>query len=295
MMKMRVCVVVALAAIAAGAAAESGCRNTASTAPTNIPTAPTNVPAAPANIVSVAILPAQSILTLPGETTGLRVIATLTNGTLDITSQAVWSTDNPLVATVTSNGVVTAIGFGTAKISAALPPTLYAAGPAPVEIDVIDKSEIVGNYRLTFNASKSCQLPPEAMSRTYTAAITQTRAGISVVLTGATFWKAPGDIAWNTIYVELHPDSVTFKVFDIDFAFYEGGGIAEQFADNEYLAFYGTGQAPALAPSFTAMFAGTVSIVAPPLVSDTFGVIATCAAPDHQLVFRRISGVSAAR
>lgn len=295
MVKMRLYVAVALAAMAAGAAGETGCRKAASTAPMNVPTAPTNTPATGTNIVSVAIVPGQSIVSVPGEVTALTVVANVTNGTLDVTSRAVWSTDNRLVATVDSNGVVTAIGYGAATISATLPTLPNVAPPQPVEIDVVDKSKVAGSYRLTFNASKSCRLPSQAMSRSYDAAISLTNGRIKIVLSGANFWTGPGTIQWNTIYVELHPDSVTFKVFDIDFAFYEGGGIVEQLADNEYLAFYGTGQAPALTPSFSVAFAGTVSIVAPPLISDTYGVIATCAAPDHQLVFTRTSSVSTVR
>src|SRR5205807_775737 len=113
-------------------------------------------------------------------------------------------------------------------------------------------------------------------------------------LSGANFWISRG-IVWNMLFVDLHADSVTFKVYDIDFAFYEGGGIAEQLAENEYLAFYGTGEALAISSSFSVRFAGTVSIVAAPLISDTYGVIATRTAPDHQLVIARISGLSAVR
>lgn len=148
---------------------------------------------------------------------------------------------------------------------------------------------VAGLYAVTFTASKSCQLPSEAMSRTYSATITPTSGGLTAVLSGAQFWTGFHGIVWNTMFLELHGDSVILKVNDIDYAFYYGAGIAEQLTDSEVLVFYGTGEAPALASSFTVTFAGTVSLATPPLISDTHGLVATCAAPDHQLVFTRIS------
>jgi hypothetical protein len=293
MMKVRWYVVVALAGIAAAAAVEYGCHRAAPAAPTDTTPRVSGPTGSTPQVVSVAIRADSTVLSLPGQTS-LSAIEAFSNGTSDVISKPLWSSDNTRVATVASNGLVTAIGYGTARISATLPSLPNVPPPTPVEISVIDTGQVLGIYRMTLNTSKSCQLPREAMSRTYTATMSLVQGRIRVTLSGANFWS-PRGIVWNMLLVDLHADSVTFKVFDIDFAFYEGGGIAEQLAENEYLAFYGTGEAPAISSSFSATFAGTVSIVAPPLVDDTYNVITTCTAPDHQLVFARVSGLPAVR
>lgn len=57
----------------------------------------------------------------PNQVTQLRAVAKYSDGsTQDQTSAATWSSSNNLVATVTSGGLVTAVGFGTVDITASL-------------------------------------------------------------------------------------------------------------------------------------------------------------------------------
>jgi len=54
-----------------------------------------------------------------GETTQLTAVATFPDKTVrDVTSEAGWTSENESVATVSSSGVVTAVGFGAAQIDA---------------------------------------------------------------------------------------------------------------------------------------------------------------------------------
>lgn len=257
------------------------------------PAAPTDISS---RITGVTIRADSTQLTFPGQMS-VTAVAMLPNGTLDVTARAVWNSDDPRVAIIAPGGLVTAVGYGTARISATLPSLPNVAAPIPVEITVLDTRAIVGLYRVALNASKSCQLPAEAMSRTYTATMSEANVAVKITLSGPHFWTTDKGMVWNTLFLDLRPNSVIFKVNDIDSALpgpdqFGGGAIAEQLPDSEYLAFYGTGEAPALSASFTAIFAGTISVIAPPLISDTYGLIATCTAADHQLVFTRIAGDS---
>src|ERR1700722_13314783 len=62
---------------------------------------------------------AASATLTPGATTRLEITATEPDGTtVDVTAQAAFTTSNPKVATVDSNGIVTAVAPGTAVITA---------------------------------------------------------------------------------------------------------------------------------------------------------------------------------
>ena len=70
------------------------------------------------SVVSVSITGAAT-LTDAAETSQLTATATLADGaTLDVTSSATWVSSNSEVATVSADGLVTAVGAGTATISA---------------------------------------------------------------------------------------------------------------------------------------------------------------------------------
>src|SRR6059058_4153315 len=98
-MKVRWYVVVALAGIAAAAAGASGCRRAAPAGPTDITPRVSSATGNTSQVLSVAIRADSAVLTLPGQTS-LSAIEVLSNGTLDVTSGAVWSSDNTRVATV---------------------------------------------------------------------------------------------------------------------------------------------------------------------------------------------------
>lgn len=80
------------------------------------PTQPT--PQTPVTVSSVAVT-GTSDLTAKGATTQLTATATMSNGTTENrTSTATWQSDNAAVASVSSQGVVTAVATGDATISA---------------------------------------------------------------------------------------------------------------------------------------------------------------------------------
>ena len=80
------------------------------------PTQPSTPP--PATVTSVAITGSNSF-TEKGETAQLTATATLSNGTTENrTSTATWQSDNPAVATVSAQGLVTAVSNGDTSINA---------------------------------------------------------------------------------------------------------------------------------------------------------------------------------
>jgi hypothetical protein len=127
------------------------------------------------------------------------------------------------------------------------------------------------------------------------ATISPISGGLRVTLSGANFWVSSNQVVWNTFSLEPSDGGYLFDIMDINVAFYYGGGIAEMLAPDESVAFYGSGTLQPATPSFAATFAGTVSLFTPPLVGDTYGLVATCAAADHQLVFTRTADLSAVR
>jgi len=80
------------------------------------PTTPTQ-PAATVN--SVTVSGSTSTLTAKGQTCQLKATANMSNQTTqDVTSQATWQSDNSGIASVSSGGLVTAVGNGEATITA---------------------------------------------------------------------------------------------------------------------------------------------------------------------------------
>ncbi len=80
------------------------------------PTTPSQ-PAATVN--SVTVSGSTSTLTAKGQTCQLKATANMSNQTTqDVTSQATWQTDNSGIASVSSGGLVTAVGNGEATITA---------------------------------------------------------------------------------------------------------------------------------------------------------------------------------
>ncbi|MDP2388947.1 MAG: Ig-like domain-containing protein, partial [Acidobacteriota bacterium] len=59
----------------------------------------------------------ETTLVAISQTTQLRAVAALSNATTqDVTAQATWTSSNPGVATVSSSGLVTVMGFGGVEI-----------------------------------------------------------------------------------------------------------------------------------------------------------------------------------
>ena len=153
-------------------------------------------------------------------------------------------------------------------------PAPIASGPTVIPPA---SSAIDGVYRLTFTAAPSCQLPDDAMRRTYTATIKTAKA----TLTGAQFWRDGYCGLMNSFDVYVAGNTVMFSDYAGDC------GIIEQLSNMRYLKMWGTAKATAAAP-ISAAFDATVAVTAPD-GSNESKPIAACAASDHQLVFERMA------
>jgi hypothetical protein len=81
--------------------------------------------AASPNLVSIQITPSNSTLINPGDTVQLKAMGTYTHGrhpaeTLDVTNQVAWASSNEGTATISSDGIATAVTAGTTSISASM-------------------------------------------------------------------------------------------------------------------------------------------------------------------------------
>ncbi len=92
-----------------------------------------------AAVNSVSITPAQVSLTV-GTTQGLALTAAIADGTTAyLSTQATWTSSNPAVATVSSDGIVTALAPGTAQITGA-----YGGQTATSAVTVLDPRNAPG-------------------------------------------------------------------------------------------------------------------------------------------------------
>jgi Big-like domain-containing protein len=86
----------------------------------NPTTGPSTVPAGQSSPISLTVNGRKSLAAI-GETSQLTAVATLRDGTArDVTNEVRWDSQNPAVATVSSSGLATAVGFGAARIDARL-------------------------------------------------------------------------------------------------------------------------------------------------------------------------------
>ena len=157
---------------------------------------------------------------------------------------------------------------------------------------ILPYASLGGVYSLTFTASPSCNLPDDAVKRTYTATIAQTDAALTISLSGVRFFAARG-YDWNQMSGHVLGNVVSLTLNAPSDCGYYGGCVVEQLADSRYLTLTGTAQAVVMTPGeISAVFAGAVSVS-----SDGNGSqpIAACAAPDHQLVFKQTVGTSSTK
>ena len=156
-----------------------------------------------------------------------------------------------------------------------------------------------GAYTLTFKASSSCELPDDVMSRTYSVGIDQERAAVlTVVLANGQFVTlVEGDgsrVTLNKFVGHVYGNMVTFTLTDPSTDWYFDSAVMDKLADQRYLSFAGTAQATPTVSGISATLAGIVRVTTCPgsgLFSDqdcnATPPIATCSAPDHQLIFTR--------
>ena len=144
-------------------------------------------------------------------------------------------------------------------------------------------ASVAGAYRLAFKASASCQLPDDALSREYTATLSQTAAGVTVTLSDAQFGTRFGR-SWNSFSGRMYGNTVSFILNDWYYAVYSGG-LAEKLSEGRYLMLTGTAEAAVTGSLITAAFAGSANIIASP--DKAWESSVACSAADHQLVFTR--------
>ena len=141
-----------------------------------------------------------------------------------------------------------------------------------------------GVYSLTFSASSSCNLPDDAVKRTYTATIDQKDAALTIVLSDAQFGSS-GQRILNRFSGRVLGKAVYFTLSDpMYYGFYYGAGFVEKLADNRYLSLGGTAEATATDAGMSAAFAG-VARISNQANGSSKGAV--CAASDHRLVFTR--------
>ena len=94
-------------------------------------------PTTPSGVPNLSISGNRSLTV--GQTSQLTLIATFSDGTSrTFTSQATWQSTNMAVATVSSTGLVTAVGLGQAIIQATLPPsTEYQGTTWTIQVTVV--------------------------------------------------------------------------------------------------------------------------------------------------------------
>jgi uncharacterized protein YjdB len=72
-----------------------------------------------ANVSSLAVIPSSQSVSSPGQTAQFIVIGTTSSGaTVNLTNQVAWSTSSAQIATINSAGLATAVGQGSATITA---------------------------------------------------------------------------------------------------------------------------------------------------------------------------------
>ena len=147
---------------------------------------------------------------------------------------------------------------------------------------------VSGTYRVTMQAAAGCQLPQEAMTRSYTAAVMQTNAQINVSLGGAQFDHGSAGFTGRAL-----GNSITFTIND---DYYYGFDVLEKVSDSMYLAFFGTVTGAFSNGTITGSLNGTVETFAgSPYFAATSKPTATCTSGAHQLIFASASSTAMRR
>jgi len=159
-------------------------------------------------------------------------------------------------------------------------PTTTAAPPPPAS------SPIAAVYRLTFDASPSCDLPEEARHRTYTATIGpwgEPRFPEQVSLTGAQFYVDGYCGEMNSFDAREEGDTLFLSDYAGDC------GIVELLPNQRFLDLWGAGAVTGTDRK-TGVFNGSVVVApGPPNGSAASTPSAICTARDHTLVLERTS------
>ena len=169
-------------------------------------------------------------------------------------------------------------GYNTATVSVGSNPTQVNVTLTPTT----PYADLHGTWHLTLGASATCQLPDEAKTRKYTAAIEQDNARLTIHLSDAQFLSNRTTENW--IFGRVYGNDVTLTVGKADDScFYYGECLVEQLASGSTLTLDGTAAGSVSGNVLATLLAGTITVSASP--SGTAG--AACTAPDHHLTFTR--------
>jgi hypothetical protein len=147
---------------------------------------------------------------------------------------------------------------------------------------------VSGPYRVTLQAAAGCQLPQEAMTRSYTAVVTQRGAEVDVALGGAQFDQSSSRFTGHAV-----GSSITFTIND---DYYYGFDVLEKVSGSMYLTFFGTVTGAFSNGMISGSLNGTVETFAgSPYFSATSKPTATCTSAAHQLIFASSSSTAMRR
>jgi hypothetical protein len=213
---------------------------------------------------------------------------TESGGPLAQTRVEVTSTSGTVSATTNGSGLFALPGAG--PVSVRTEKTGYQAavrqltveGDATVDIVLLREAGTPGNirgwYTLTFTASPSCALPPEAMRRTYAALVDEGRLinrpeDLVVTLSGADFVGWANDDGFTG---RLQGKTVRFDItdsFDADYA------VIERIGKTMDLYYSGTATGTVSDRAIVTTFSGKLIVRS----ATGPGTLAECTASDHRL------------
>ena len=156
-----------------------------------------------------------------------------------------------------------------------------AAKSSPTDITLnptVPYADVGGNYRVTFAASSSCQLPDDLRTRTYSAAIAQDGARLTIRFSGSQFSELT-----NWMEGRIHSNAVKISVGKYDDAcFYDNQCFIDSVGDGRVLIVDGSGSGTATGSTIDTQVAGVVTVGGAGIEPAV-----TCTAPDHRLTFSR--------
>lgn len=149
---------------------------------------------------------------------------------------------------------------------------------------VAPRPEISGTYTLRISAANHCDsLPDDVRTRTYTALLDQTGAGVTTTLSGPTFLMGGGRVL-NRFYGMVEPARVTFRVTAPSEPYYFGDypSVLEPLTASTSYSFSGSVQATVSGSRISGTLDGDVGVY-----GFFWGPITLCRSSSHQFVLSR--------
>jgi len=181
--------------------------------------------------------------------------------------------------------VMVSVAAGCGDIRRTPMPTVPSSAPAPTSS--APHPHVGDVYRLTFDASPSCELPEEARHRAYPATIGpwwEERFPLKVTLTDGQFYGGYCD--GNSFDARVEGNTLFLSDYGGDC------GIVELISNQRFLDLWGEG-AVAGSDRMTGVFNGSVRVApGPPNGSASSTPTASCTATDHTLALERTSSAT---